>query len=361
MTMQSLRPFLVFSLSLLLLLVLPHFLHARSLNSNKTVPALIVFGDSIVDPGNNNVLTTAIRCDFPPYGRDFIQHKPTGRFCNGRIPSDMIASKLGIKEILPAYFDRNLTPEDLLTGVSFASGGSGYDSLTPKIVSVFSLSDQLKFFKEYKEKLKTIAGEERAAYIVSDSIYIVIIGSDDLANTYFSTPFRRSQYDIPSYVNLLVDSASKFYQELYGLGARKIGVVGLPPIGCVPSQRTLAGGLTRECVDSYNQAAIDVNAKLSQEVQRLQAQLTGSKIIYVDIYTTLYNLIQRPSDHGFEVTTKGCCGTGTVEVTLLCNRLSPNTCQDVSKYVFWDSYHPTEKAYEVIVEDVANNYLYLLF
>jgi hypothetical protein len=42
--------------------------------------------------------------------------------------------ELGIKELLPAYKDPTLQPKDLLTGVSFASGGSGYDSLTPKLV-----------------------------------------------------------------------------------------------------------------------------------------------------------------------------------------------------------------------------------
>ena len=52
--------------------------------------ALIVFGDSIVDPGNNNGINTIIKADFPPYGHDFINHRPTGRFCNGRIPTDFI-------------------------------------------------------------------------------------------------------------------------------------------------------------------------------------------------------------------------------------------------------------------------------
>jgi hypothetical protein len=42
--------------------------------------------------------------------------------------------ELGIKELLPAYKDPTLQPKDLLTGVSFASGGTGYDSLTPKLV-----------------------------------------------------------------------------------------------------------------------------------------------------------------------------------------------------------------------------------
>ena len=43
------------------------------------------------------------------------------------------AAKFGVKELLPPYLDPKLQPQDLLTGVSFASGGSGYDPLTSKI------------------------------------------------------------------------------------------------------------------------------------------------------------------------------------------------------------------------------------
>ena len=60
------------------------------LPDNEKVPAVIVFGDSIVDPGNNNNLVTVAKCNFPPYGRDFIGGIPTGRFSNGKIPSDFI-------------------------------------------------------------------------------------------------------------------------------------------------------------------------------------------------------------------------------------------------------------------------------
>ena len=49
------------------------------------------------------------------------------------------AEELGIKKLLPAYLDPALQPSDLLTGVSFASGASGYDPLTPKI-SVHKIS-----------------------------------------------------------------------------------------------------------------------------------------------------------------------------------------------------------------------------
>lgn len=42
--------------------------------------------------------------------------------------------ELGIKEAVPSYLDPNLKSEDLKTGVSFASGGCGFDPLTATIV-----------------------------------------------------------------------------------------------------------------------------------------------------------------------------------------------------------------------------------
>ncbi|CAN6563386.1 unnamed protein product [Malus baccata var. baccata] len=348
---QKLLPSSKSSLKFLsVVIVLFCYCHAAAvkLPNNEKIPALIVFGDSIVDPGNNNNIGTIVKCNFPPYGRDFIGKWPTGRFSNGRVPSDLIAESVGVKNILPAYLDPNLKIEDLLTGVSFASGGSGYDPLTPQI-SVLSLSDQLDLFKNYIRKITAAAGEERAATIVSKSIYIVCIGSDDIANTYLSTPVRRPYYDIPAYTDLMINSASSFLQELYGLGARRIGVINLPAIGCVPSQRTVGGGINRDCSETANQAARLFNSKLSANIDAFNKRLPEARVVYLDIYYTLLSLIQNPTQYGFEVANKGCCGTGNIEVSVLCTRYSPGTCNDSSKYIFWDSYHPTEKAYETLV------------
>lgn len=68
--------------------------------SNSLVPALFVIGDSTVDCGTNNFLGTFARADHLPYGRDFDTHRPTGRFCNGRIPVDF----LGIITLLSWFF-----------------------------------------------------------------------------------------------------------------------------------------------------------------------------------------------------------------------------------------------------------------
>jgi hypothetical protein len=54
--------------------------------------AFFVFGDSLVDNGNNNYLMTTARADSPPYGIDFPTHRPTGRFSNGKNIPDIIST-----------------------------------------------------------------------------------------------------------------------------------------------------------------------------------------------------------------------------------------------------------------------------
>lgn len=106
-----------------LLLLLPIKIAAK-------VPAIIIFGDSSVDSGNNNQILTLVKSDFAPYGRDFVGGKPTGRFSNGRIPTDFISQAFGCGPIVPAYLDPNYSIEDFKTGVCFASAGTGYDNAT---------------------------------------------------------------------------------------------------------------------------------------------------------------------------------------------------------------------------------------
>ncbi|KAK4429411.1 GDSL esterase/lipase EXL1 [Sesamum alatum] len=320
---------------------------------NITIPAVIVFGDSIVDTGNNNYIKTVAKANYPPYGKDFMGGKPTGRFSDGKVPSDLVAEELGIKPLLPPYLDPSLQPQDLLTGVNFASGAAGFDPLTSDLASVLSLMDQLALFKDYITKLKSIAGEERSSKILQECLVVVVAGSNDVTNTYFGTPLRRSHYDVPSYTELLVSYASSFVQDLHRLGARRIGLLSLPPIGCLPSQRTLRGGPDRNCVDEYNQVARLFNKKLSAALNSINRQFPEARIVNIDIYNYFLDLIDNPQKYGFKIANKGCCGTGTLEVAFLCKY----TCSNVSDYVFWDSFHPTERTYRLIVHRILKQYI----
>jgi hypothetical protein len=67
-------------------------------------------------------------------------------------------------------------------------------------------------FKEYQNKIKEGVGENRMRMIISKSVYIICIGSNDIANTYAQTPYRRINFDIPSYTDLLASYSSNFLQ-----------------------------------------------------------------------------------------------------------------------------------------------------
>jgi phospholipase/lecithinase/hemolysin len=77
--------------SLLFSVVLAVAAHAPAAAA-ATPRAFFVFGDSLVDNGNNNYLLTTARADAPPYGIDYPSHRATGRFSNGLNIPDIISN-----------------------------------------------------------------------------------------------------------------------------------------------------------------------------------------------------------------------------------------------------------------------------
>ncbi|KAI3679445.1 hypothetical protein L2E82_51356 [Cichorium intybus] len=321
-------------------------------NSQPLVPALFIFGDSVVDAGNNNHLETAVKSNFPPYGRDFINHHPTGRFCNGKLASDFTGENLGFTTYPPPILSKEASGKNLLLGANFASGGSGYYETTAKLYNTISLSKQLGYYKEYQKKLVEIAGQSNATSILTGSIYLVSSGSSDFVQNYYVNPLLYKVYTPYQFSDLLIQSYSHFIQELYRLGARKIGVSTLPPIGCLPASITIFGEDSNECVTKMNSVAKYFNEKLNATSIILKAKLSGLNLVVLDIYTPLYDLVQKPSDYGFFEARKACCGTGLVETSFLCNEKSPGTCANATEYVFWDGFHPSEAANKILADDL---------
>lgn len=124
------------------------------------------------------------------------------------------------------------------------------------------------------------------------------------------------------------------------------------PTGCLPAAITLFGAGSSQCVARLNQDAISFNNKLNITSQSLKNNLPGLKLVVFDIYQPLLNLITSPSDSGFFESRRACCGTGTVETSVLCNARSIGTCSNATEYVFWDGFHPSEAANKVLAGDL---------
>lgn len=316
------------------------------------VPAVIVFGDSSVDSGNNNKIATVLKSNFKPYGRDFEGGRPTGRFCNGRVPPDFIAEAFGVKDAIPAYLDRAYTIEDFKTGVCFASAGTGYDNATSAVLNVIPLWKEIEFYKEYQHKLRYHVGEEKANEIITEALYLISLGTNDFLENYYVLPKRQFHFTISQYQNFLVGIAENFIRKLYTLGARKLSITGLVPIGCLPLERATNFFGDFGCNENYNKVALQFNAKLEKMISKLNRELPQLKALSANAYDIIHDVITRPSFYGFEVVEKACCSTGTFEMSYLCSEKNPYTCIDANKYVFWDAFHPTEKT-----NRIASNFL----
>ncbi|ESW13669.1 hypothetical protein PHAVU_008G215600 [Phaseolus vulgaris] len=316
--------------------------------SEANIPALIVFGDSSVDSGNNNVLSTVLKSNFKPYGRDFEGGRATGRFCNGRIPPDFIAEAFGIKSTVPAYLDTAYSIKDFANGVNFASAGTGYDNATADVLKVIPMWKELEMYKEYQGKLKSHVGEEKAKEIIREALYLMSLGTNDFLENYYLIPNRRSQYSVTQYQDFLLGIADNFVRGLYALGARKLSITGLIPVGCLPLERTANFKGGHACNKEYNDVALSFNAKLDNLIAKLNKELPEIKVVSANAYSIVNDIITRPSAYGYEVADRACCSTGMFEMSYMCNEKNPFTCKDAEKYVFWDAFHPTEKTNRIV-------------
>ncbi|KAJ6769916.1 GDSL-LIKE LIPASE/ACYLHYDROLASE [Salix purpurea] len=324
--------------------------------SNNSATAVIVFGDSTVDPGNNNYVKTVFRANFAPYGQDFANQVPTGRFSNGRLTTDFVASYIGIKESVPPYLDPTLSIDELLTGVSFASAGSGFDPLTPKVSNVVDIPKQLEYFKEYKKRLESAIGKKRTENHIKKALFIVSAGTNDFVINYFTLPIRRKTYSISGYQQLILQTATQFVQDLFEQGARRILFGALPPMGCLPVVITLFSNHAiseRGCIDYFSSVGRQFNLLLQNELNLMQIRLAdhGVRIYLTDTYGAMTDMIQGRGRSAFDEVSLGCCGTGYMETAVLCNPKS-FLCPDASKYVFWDSIHPTEQTYSNVFKSL---------
>lgn len=82
---------------------------------------------------------------------------------------------------------------------------------------------------------------------------------------------------------------------MYGYGARRIGVIGTPPLGCTPSQRVKR---KKVCNEELNYAAQLFNSKLLIILGQLSKTLPNSTLVYMDVYTIFSQMQETPEDYG---------------------------------------------------------------
>nr|XP_034606050.1 GDSL esterase/lipase At5g55050-like [Setaria viridis]TKW05956.1 hypothetical protein SEVIR_7G210300v2 [Setaria viridis] len=316
------------------------------------LPAVFVFGDSMVDVGNNNFIekcNISCKANYPHFGVDYPGHTPTGRFSNGYNMADRLAQLLQFDESPPPFLSLSNASlaTRMSTGINFASGGSGLLDATgngPVCTQVISLTEQVGSFK----KLARMWGH---ADLISRSLILINTGNNDLFEC-TDFPDHNCHRNDTEFLQGLVASYTRFLKDLYGAGAKKFSVVSPSLLGCCPSQRLIAHDPKNpRDVDEHGcfAAANDLSRRLypmiASMLQDLSLELPGMNYSLVDsikMVEWLFNNTATPN-YNFTVLDSACCGGGPFGAYYGCDSSAP-LCRDRSNHLFWDDYHPTDAA-----------------
>ncbi|XP_057962118.1 GDSL esterase/lipase At2g23540-like [Malania oleifera] len=313
--------------------------------------ASFIFGDSLVDAGNNNYLTTLSRANMAPNGIDFSASggNPTGRFTNGKTIGDIIGEELGQPNYAVPFLAPNCTGKAILNGVNYASGGGGILNQTGRVfVNRLSMDIQVDFFNITRKQVDSLMGASKARdYLMKKSIFSLSVGANDFLNNYLlpllSIGARISESP-NAFIDDLIDHLRIQLTRLYQLDARKFVVSNVGPIGCIPYQKTINRLNEDQCVELPNKLATQYNGRLKDLLAELNDNLHGATFVYVNVYDLVMELVTNYAKYGFVTASRACCGNGGQFQGIIPCGPTSTMCSDRDKHVFWDPYHPSQAA-----------------
>ncbi|OIW12167.1 hypothetical protein TanjilG_28575 [Lupinus angustifolius] len=293
---------------------------------------LFVFGDSYADTGNTRKAQGGSWKE--PYGLIY-PGKPTGRWSDGRVLTDFIAKYLRLKSPVP-YRLRNVMTQYLKYGINFAFGGTGVfntSSLNPNMTTQIDFLDQL-----IKDKVYTSSD-------LSNSVTLVVISGNDY-NFYLAK--SGSIQDFPAFITSVVNQTTTNLIRIQKLGAKKIVVSGLQPLGCLP-QITVSSTF-QQCNSTFNNLVVLHNNLLNQSVTKLN-QESKNQILILDLYSSFMSILNHSSTYSIQNSLKPCClgvssgyNCGSVEN----NEKKYEVCDKPRSTFFWDSLHPTQAGWHAV-------------
>jgi len=286
--------------------------------------ALVVFGDSLSDSGNNsNVVGAAplqsITSNF--YIPTFTYGAaPFGTYSNGDVWTTQFATKLGL-DVNPS----------VLGGTNYAFGGATTTGgLVPSLLAQLLAPGPASQSNPLPGYLATHNGQADA-----NALYVVAGGGNNARNTFQGLLFE-SKFDVIGSTiyqdaNLFANDIGFMVDQLQAAGAQHIIVWNTPNIGLAPAVRSF-GTLPNTSGLTGTQLGSMVSGVFNGALQTRLAGEAGVQIF------DLYGIVDRAATKGFANTTDAC---GVTAANINC-----------ATATFWDGIHPTTKAHGLIATEM---------
>ncbi|KAL8251426.1 hypothetical protein R6Q59_035119 [Mikania micrantha] len=198
------------------------------------------------------------------------------------------------------------------------------------------MEDQINQFATVGANITELLGSQMVADdLLQNSVYIISIGSNDIVE--YAAGHIVQPGDPKQFMFNLTQAYAAHLRNLYKLGARKFAIVGIPPLGCCPAARVY--NATGGCVEVLNESARLFYKSMQSLLTGLSLMYKGFKYSLGNTYAMTMNVIDNPRGNGFKEVKAACCGNGTA----ICE-VGVNLCSNRDDFLFWDLFHPTEKA-----------------
>lgn len=285
---------------------------------------IVVFGDSLSDPGNAFALTRR-NLTPPDYGMQpedllvpaFPYARGGNHFSNGPTWIEDLGLALGrASNVGPALRGASRTASN------YAVGGARARSVPDE----FLAEREFHFALQVEVFLRDVGG-----HAPSDALYVIMIGGNDVRDgfaTASSVPIVRA-----------LASIAKQIPILYAAGARKFLILNTPNIARTPTVRTIA--VLRPDLPILllaEQASLGFNAGLSATLTGLSSALPGIEFMRFDTFAAVEDIASRPAFYGLQEVTTACIQPN----------VPPFQCQRPDRHLFWDGIHPTRAGHAII-------------
>lgn len=286
-----------------------------SAQSQPVFDKVVVFGDSLSDPGN--VFAVTGQHAVAPY--EVIPAAPYAiggnHFTNGKTWIEQLASILNV----PQTADPATLEPGTFTNYAFG-GATACASISPQPTD---LTTQVAM---YLSDVSNVASP--------GALYVVWFGGDDL----------RYVLEHPASANEIIPCAlTSIYNNLAALaaaGAKSFLVPGVGDVGAAPAIAAFGPVVKMEA----SELSMYFNYELQMTLSALQAQFPDIRIYPLDVFSLTNEVVDDPQKFGLSDTTDTCL---TFDV------IAHAICAQPNRYLFWDGIHPTTAGHRIIAEAAA--------
>ncbi|MET0074879.1 MAG: SGNH/GDSL hydrolase family protein [Candidatus Thiodiazotropha lotti] len=294
---------------------------------------LVVFGDSLSDPGNAFYLTgNALKPPYSALDQFLVPDAPYARggnhFSNGKTWVERFAEKLDLEESAgPAFKGEN---KDELKMTNYAVGGARARDFGQSV----NLVSQLGMFQA-----------DAQGQVADRALYVLALGGNDVRDAVSVLAQDSSGLLSAEIIANALSAISDAVIALYSGGATTLMVANVPDISITPAISRLDAILPGATMSAAILSA-KFNSELAGLLDVLEQSSPGLKIIRIDFAGSTRQIADDPE----------ALKISNVEDACVMPDQQPSSCKQPNRYLFWDGIHPTAKAHRIIGKMVFKNY-----